>query len=96
MATQRIASPNRKASTTKQRIQNKTREEKNTQKITPFLWFDGKAEEAMNFYVSVFKNSKVLRVIKEAMSWRHPLSWVFPRDPLSGPGLSCLPVPRCI
>jgi predicted 3-demethylubiquinone-9 3-methyltransferase (glyoxalase superfamily) len=32
------------------------------QKITPFLWFDGKAEEAMNFYVSVFKNSKVLSV----------------------------------
>src|SRR4030081_899331 len=29
------------------------------QKITPFLWFDGKAEEAMNFYVSTFKNSKV-------------------------------------
>ena len=28
-------------------------------RITPFLWFDGKAEEAMNFYVSVFKNSKV-------------------------------------
>ncbi|MBS1212561.1 MAG: 3-demethylubiquinone-9 3-methyltransferase family protein [Proteobacteria bacterium] len=28
-------------------------------KITPFLWFDGKAEEAMNFYVSVFRNSKV-------------------------------------
>ncbi len=27
-------------------------------KITPFLWFDDKAEEAMNFYVSVFKNSK--------------------------------------
>jgi predicted 3-demethylubiquinone-9 3-methyltransferase (glyoxalase superfamily) len=26
------------------------------QKITPFLWFDGKAEEAANFYVSVFKN----------------------------------------
>ena len=32
------------------------------QKITPFLWFDGKAEEAMNFYASVFKNSKVVRV----------------------------------
>jgi len=30
------------------------------QKITPFLWFDGKAEEAMNFYVSIFKNSKVV------------------------------------
>jgi predicted 3-demethylubiquinone-9 3-methyltransferase (glyoxalase superfamily) len=29
------------------------------QKITPFLWFDGKAEEAMNFYVSIFKNSKI-------------------------------------
>src|SRR6188508_2303899 len=28
-------------------------------KITPFLWFDDKAEEAMNFYVSIFKNSKV-------------------------------------
>ena len=32
------------------------------QKITPFLWFDDKAEEAMNFYVSVFKNSKVVNV----------------------------------
>jgi predicted 3-demethylubiquinone-9 3-methyltransferase (glyoxalase superfamily) len=29
------------------------------QKITPFLWFDGKAEEAANFYVSIFKNSKI-------------------------------------
>lgn len=29
------------------------------QKITAFLWFDDKAEEAMNFYVSIFKNSKV-------------------------------------
>lgn len=28
------------------------------QKITPFLWFDGNAEEAMNFYVSIFKNAK--------------------------------------
>lgn len=32
------------------------------QKITPFLWFDNKAEEAMNFYVSIFKNSKVVNV----------------------------------
>jgi predicted 3-demethylubiquinone-9 3-methyltransferase (glyoxalase superfamily) len=31
-------------------------------KITPFLWFDNKAEEAMNYYVSIFKNSKVLGV----------------------------------
>jgi predicted 3-demethylubiquinone-9 3-methyltransferase (glyoxalase superfamily) len=29
------------------------------QKITPFLWFDDKAEEAVNFYVSVFKNSRI-------------------------------------
>ena len=32
------------------------------QTITPFLWFDDQAEEAMEFYVSVFKNSKVLNV----------------------------------
>jgi predicted 3-demethylubiquinone-9 3-methyltransferase (glyoxalase superfamily) len=31
-------------------------------KITPFLWFDTQAEEAMNFYASIFKNSKVLGV----------------------------------
>jgi predicted 3-demethylubiquinone-9 3-methyltransferase (glyoxalase superfamily) len=30
------------------------------QKITPFLWLDGKAEEAMQFYVSIFKNSKIV------------------------------------
>ena len=34
------------------------------QKITPFLWFDGKAEEAMNFYISIFKNSKVVSVAR--------------------------------
>lgn len=32
------------------------------QKIVPFLWFDGKAEEAMQFYVSIFPNSKVVSV----------------------------------
>jgi predicted 3-demethylubiquinone-9 3-methyltransferase (glyoxalase superfamily) len=31
-------------------------------KITPFLWFDTQAEDAMNFYCSIFKNSKVLGV----------------------------------
>ena len=31
-------------------------------KITPFLWFDGKAEEAANFYTSIFKNSKIREV----------------------------------
>ena len=34
------------------------------QKITPFLWFDGNAEEAVNFYTSVFKNSKVTNVAR--------------------------------
>jgi len=29
------------------------------QKIVPFLWFDGKAEEAANYYVSIFKNAKL-------------------------------------
>jgi predicted 3-demethylubiquinone-9 3-methyltransferase (glyoxalase superfamily) len=32
------------------------------QKITPMLWFDNQAEEAANFYVSVFKNSKVKEI----------------------------------
>ena len=34
------------------------------QKITPFLWFDGKAEEAMNFYISIFRNSKVVSITR--------------------------------
>src|SRR5213083_658154 len=33
------------------------------QKIVPFLWFDGQAEEAMKFYVSIFKNSKIVRLM---------------------------------
>ena len=32
------------------------------QKITPFLWFDKQAEAAANFYVSIFKNSKILTI----------------------------------
>lgn len=34
------------------------------QKIVPFLWFDDKAEEAMNLYVSIFKNSKINNVTR--------------------------------
>ncbi len=34
------------------------------QKITPFLWFDNNAEEAAQFYTSIFKNSKILNVIR--------------------------------
>jgi predicted 3-demethylubiquinone-9 3-methyltransferase (glyoxalase superfamily) len=32
------------------------------QKITPFLWFDRQAQEAANFYTSIFKNSKIVRI----------------------------------
>jgi predicted 3-demethylubiquinone-9 3-methyltransferase (glyoxalase superfamily) len=34
------------------------------QKITTYLWFDNNAEEAMKFYVSIFKNSKILEVVR--------------------------------
>jgi predicted 3-demethylubiquinone-9 3-methyltransferase (glyoxalase superfamily) len=34
------------------------------QKITPFLWFDGTAEQAMTFYVSIFTNSRVVSVTR--------------------------------
>ena len=42
-------------------IMNKTRK---MQKITPFLWFDDQAEEAVNFYTSLFKNSKIGRIFR--------------------------------
>jgi predicted 3-demethylubiquinone-9 3-methyltransferase (glyoxalase superfamily) len=38
----------------------KTIKENEIQKITPFLWFDTQAEKAVNFYLSIFKNSKVI------------------------------------
>src|SRR5216110_3303042 len=34
------------------------------QKITPFLWFDDQAEDAVNFYTSLFKNSKIGRILR--------------------------------
>jgi len=37
-------------------------EHNNQQKITPFLWFDNNAEEAMNFYTSIFKDSKIGKI----------------------------------
>lgn len=36
------------------------------QKITPFLWFNDNAEEAMNFYVATFKNAKILHFMRHA------------------------------
>ncbi len=43
------------------------------QKITPFLWFDKNAEEAMNFYTSIFKNSKIVSIKR------------YPEGPLEAP-----------
>jgi predicted 3-demethylubiquinone-9 3-methyltransferase (glyoxalase superfamily) len=34
------------------------------QKISPFLWFDGNAEEAAAFYTAIFKNSKILKIAR--------------------------------
>jgi predicted 3-demethylubiquinone-9 3-methyltransferase (glyoxalase superfamily) len=42
-------------------------------RVTPFLWFDKNAEEAMNFYTSVFKDSKIVSVTR------------YPEGPLEGP-----------
>ena len=38
--------------------------DKISQKVTPFLWFDSQAEEAANFYVSIFKNSRVTAITR--------------------------------
>lgn len=35
-----------------------------SQKITPFLWFDGQAEKAVRFYISVFRKSKILKIAR--------------------------------
>lgn len=43
------------------------------QKITPFLWFDNQAEEAMNFYASVFKNSKIVNIQRYGDAGRGPV-----------------------
>jgi predicted 3-demethylubiquinone-9 3-methyltransferase (glyoxalase superfamily) len=44
-----------------------------TTKITPFLWFDRNCEEAMNFYTSVFPNSKIISIHR------------YPNEGLEGP-----------
>ena len=44
--------------------QSNARTQPATQKIATFLWFNNNAEEAVNFYVSVFKNSKVLKTLR--------------------------------
>jgi predicted 3-demethylubiquinone-9 3-methyltransferase (glyoxalase superfamily) len=46
-------------------------------KITPFLWFDNQAEEAMNFYISLFKNSKVLNISRYGKDAAYPEGTAF-------------------
>src|SRR5436309_12886646 len=49
-----------------QRLSQRTKKQNKMQKITPFLWFDNEAEEAVKFYTSVFKNSKIGRIFRYA------------------------------
>jgi predicted 3-demethylubiquinone-9 3-methyltransferase (glyoxalase superfamily) len=42
------------------------------QQITPFLWFNDKAEEAANFYISIFKNSKIEKVTRYSETTANP------------------------
>ena len=46
------------------------------QKISPFLWFDDQAEEAANYYVSIFKNSKILSVSRYGEGAPYPAGTV--------------------
>ena len=57
------------------------------QKITPFLWFDDKAEEAAQFYTSVFRNSTIGEVIPGGGSLTLPSS-PRKRGPSAGSPLS--------
>ena len=48
-------------------------------KITPFLWFNNQAEEAMSHYIAIFKNSRIVSVS------RYGDAGPVPRDPSSSP-----------
>ena len=50
------------------------------QKITPFLWFDNQAEEAANFYTSIFKNSRITNVMRNGEGWPGPVGSVLTVD----------------
>ena len=49
------------------------------QKITPFLWFENNAEEAAKYYISIFKNSKIIDIVHYGESAARP-----PGDPGNG------------
>ena len=50
------------------------------QRISPFLWFDDKAEEAAVFYTSIFKNSKIRTIVRYGDSVQRS-----PEDPRERP-----------
>jgi predicted 3-demethylubiquinone-9 3-methyltransferase (glyoxalase superfamily) len=50
------------------------------QKITPFLWYDNQAEEAANFYTSIFKNSRITSVTHNREGWPGPAGSVLTVD----------------
>ncbi len=54
------------------------------QKITPFLWFDNQAEEAVNFYLSVFDNSEISRIVRYTEGGPGPKGTVMTIDFLIG------------
>jgi predicted 3-demethylubiquinone-9 3-methyltransferase (glyoxalase superfamily) len=60
-------------------------------RITPFLWFDNNAEEAMNFYISIFKHSKVKRVTRYGEAGPGPAGTVMTAEfELDGQGFVAL------
>ena len=58
--------------TTQTGTQRSQTPESQAQKITTFLWFDSNAEEAVNFYTSVFKNSKIRDIVRYGESGPRP------------------------
>ena len=54
------------------RRETMTVERRPTQKITPFLWFDGNAEEAVSFYTSVFQNSRITAITRYGRAGAQP------------------------
>ncbi len=73
-----------------------TIKQSNKHKITPFLWFDTQAEEAMNFYISIFKNSKINAVSRYTEAGPGPagsvLTAVFTLDGLQFMALNAGPM----
>src|SRR5688500_10023780 len=62
------------------KMQRRTSEMAKFPKISPFLWFDGNAEEAAKFYTSVFSNSKIGKVMRNGDNGPGPKGSVLVMD----------------